>query len=104
MVDLFDYVLNQLEMAVMDGYIPGFQRLIFKSRSLNRGGGIGFYVRSGISTKIIEELSVFQDGIFESFVLSLVIQLVKLFGLFLFIGFQAVFLILIQLIQNFLIV
>jgi hypothetical protein len=39
--------------------IPGFQRLIFKSRSLNRGGGVGFYVRSGISTKIIEELSVF---------------------------------------------
>ena len=50
----------------MDEYIPGFQRLIFKSRSLSRGGGIGFYVRSGISTKIIEELSVFQDGIFES--------------------------------------
>ena len=71
MVDLFDYVLNQLEMAVMDGYIPGFQRLIFKSRSLNRGGGIGFYVRSGISTKIIEELSVFQDGIFESICIEL---------------------------------
>ena len=78
--------------------IPGFQRLIFRSRSLNRGGGVEFYVRSGISTKIIEELSVFQDGIFESFVLSLVIQLVKLFGLFLFIGFQAVFFILITLI------
>ena len=33
--------------------IPGFQRLIFKSRSLNREGRVGFYVRSGISPKII---------------------------------------------------
>ena len=70
--------------------VPGFQSLIFKSRSLNRGGGVGFYVRSGISTKIIEKLSVFQLVYLNLFVLSLVIQLVKLFGLFLFIGFQAV--------------
>ena len=47
--------------------IPGFQRLIFKSRSLNKGGGVGFYVRS----KIIEEPSVFQDGIFESICIEL---------------------------------
>ena len=51
--------------------IPGFQRLIFKSRSINRGGGVGFNVRSGISTKIIKELSVFQDGIFESICIEL---------------------------------
>ena len=51
--------------------IPGFQRLTFKSRFLNRGGGVGFYVRSGFSTKIIEELSVFQDGIFESICIEL---------------------------------
>ena len=30
-----------------------------------------FYVRSGISTKIIEELYVFQDGIFESICIEL---------------------------------
>ena len=51
--------------------IPGFQRLIFKSRSLNRGGGVRFYVRSGISTKISEKFSVFQDGIFESICIEL---------------------------------
>ena len=51
--------------------VPGFQSLIFKSRSLNRGGGVGFYVRSGISTKIIEKLSVFKDGIFESICIKL---------------------------------
>ena len=47
--------------------IPGFQRLIFKSRSLNKGGGVGFYVRS----KIIKEPSVFQDGIFKSICIEL---------------------------------
>ena len=75
--------------------VPGFQSLIFKSRSLNRGRGVGFYVRSGISTKIIEKLSVFQLVYLNLFVLSLVIQLVKLFSLFLFNGLQAVCLILI---------
>ena len=51
--------------------IPGFQRLIFKPRSLNRGGGVRFYVRSGISTKISEKFSVFQDGIFKSICIEL---------------------------------
>ena len=44
---------------------------IFFTKSLNKGGGAGFYVRSGISTKIIEELSVFQDGKFESICIEL---------------------------------
>jgi exonuclease III len=29
--------------------IPGFQPIIFKSRTQMRGGGIGFYVRNGLN-------------------------------------------------------
>jgi hypothetical protein len=32
--------------------LPGFQRIIFKNRSIGRGGGVGFYVRNGIDYKI----------------------------------------------------
>ena len=52
--------------------IPGFQSLIYKSKNQNRGGGVGFYIKSGIAVKIIDQLSVFVDGIFESLCIELI--------------------------------
>ncbi len=36
-----------------------------------RGGGVGFYIRENLSAKIIEELSPFQNKIFESITIQL---------------------------------
>jgi len=46
--------------------IPGFQPIIFKSRTQMRGGGIGFYVRNGLNVKVIDNLSPFEQKIFEA--------------------------------------
>ena len=37
--------------------IPGFQPLIFTNRKKGRGGGAGFYIRTGINYTINNELS-----------------------------------------------
>ena len=46
--------------------LPGYHELVFKSRSNARGGGVGFYIREGLNFKVIEELSLFNERIFES--------------------------------------
>jgi hypothetical protein len=48
--------------------IPGFQTFVYKTRSNMRGGGggVGFYVREGLTFKIIENLSPFEQKIFEA--------------------------------------
>ena len=51
--------------------IPGFQPLIFTNRKRGRGGGVGFYLRNGISYKVNKENSVFIDKIFESLSLDI---------------------------------
>jgi len=51
--------------------IPGFQEILFKNRIGMRGGGVGFYVRNGLNYKIIEELSPFENKIFESLTIKL---------------------------------
>jgi hypothetical protein len=51
--------------------IPGFQELIFKNREGMRGWGVGFYVRTGLNYKIIEELSPFENKILESLTIKL---------------------------------
>ena len=51
--------------------IPGFQPLIFTNRKRGRGGGVGFYIRSGINYTINNELSVFIDKTFESLTLDI---------------------------------
>jgi exonuclease III len=51
--------------------IEGFQTFVFKNRESTRGGGLGFYVRNGLRFKILEELSPFEDKIFESLTIKL---------------------------------
>jgi hypothetical protein len=46
--------------------IPGFKQLMFKRRRNMRGGGVGFFVREGLSATIIDECSPFKNKIFES--------------------------------------
>jgi hypothetical protein len=45
--------------------IPGFQTFIYKAQTNMGGGGVGFYVR-GLTFKIVENLSPFEQKIFEA--------------------------------------
>jgi exonuclease III len=51
--------------------IPGFQTFVFKNRANMRGGGVGFYVRNGLNFSILDDLSPFEDKIFESLTIKL---------------------------------
>ena len=46
--------------------IPGYQKLMFKTRNNMRGGGVGFYVRNGLHASIIEDKSPFENKIIET--------------------------------------
>ena len=46
--------------------LEGFQPLVFNCRSRGRGGGVGFFVRQGLKFKVLNELSIFSEGVFES--------------------------------------
>jgi hypothetical protein len=47
--------------------LPGFQKLVFKNRSIGRGGGVGFYIRNGLTYKVLNPpLRHFEDKVFES--------------------------------------
>lgn len=39
---------------------------VFKSRHSNRGGGVGFYIRNDINFKIREDISIFEDNLYET--------------------------------------
>ena len=51
--------------------IQGFNKLLFKKRRNMRGGGVGFYVRNGITAEIIEPLSPFENKIIEALTIRL---------------------------------
>ena len=51
--------------------IPGFQQLVYKNRSRGRGGGVGFYIRNGLTYSVNNELSVFVDKVVESLTLDI---------------------------------
>jgi len=51
--------------------IPGYQQIVFKNRLGMRGGGVGFYVKNGLNFKILNELSPFEEKIFESLTIQL---------------------------------
>ena len=47
---VFDIIALQELWSLPDPdkfFIPGYQRIIFKSRNKTRGGGVGFYVKQG---------------------------------------------------------
>ena len=46
--------------------IPGYQKIVIKTRLNSRGGGVGFYVKEGIKFSVVENLSIFNEKVFES--------------------------------------
>ena len=57
--------LNFPEHYVLDNY----HKIIHKSRVSRQGGGVGFYIKNNFNFKVLENLSVIVDGIFESLVI-----------------------------------
>ncbi len=51
--------------------IPGFQPIVCKTRANMRGGGVGFYVRDGLTFKLLDNLSPFEPKILESITIQL---------------------------------
>jgi hypothetical protein len=51
--------------------LPGFKPLIFKKRRNMRGGGVGFYIREDLNAITIDDLSPFENKIFESLTIQL---------------------------------
>ena len=51
--------------------IPGFQQLVYVNRTKGAGGGVGFYIRNGLSYKIINTQAVSQDRAFETLTLKI---------------------------------
>ena len=46
--------------------LPNYSSLVYKKRTLRRKGGVGFYISQNITFKVCEQLSLFEEGIFES--------------------------------------
>lgn len=54
-------ILNQ-DIFQLENYHP----IQFKTRTINKGGGVAFFIRKSLQFKVIEELSIFQEKMFES--------------------------------------
>lgn len=52
--------------------------LIFKQRSGGRGGGVGFYVRSDLSPKVLNNLSPYIENIFECLTIEITLSKKKI--------------------------
>ncbi len=51
--------------------IPGYQKMYLKLRTFSNGGGVGIYVKDGISSKQIDIDNSFHERIFESITIEL---------------------------------
>jgi hypothetical protein len=51
--------------------LKGFNPLVFKRRRDMRGGGVGFYIRNGLTVEVIENLSPFENKIIEALTIKL---------------------------------
>ena len=57
--------------------LPNFN-FVYKKRNKFRGGGVGFYIKQGISHKILENLSFFIEKVFECLTIELTINSKKI--------------------------
>ena len=78
----FDIISLQ-EISTIDDsstlILPGFHPLVYKSRTLCKGGGVGFYVRNDLDFKVIEEYSPFHERIIETVCIEVVFNKSKLY-------------------------
>ena len=51
--------------------LPGFQKIIHRTRKNMRGGGVGIFVRKGVNFKIRNDLEAFHQKTFENLVIEL---------------------------------
>jgi len=58
---------------IEDKQIPGF-KIFLNCRKSARGGGVGFYVRNNIDSKIVKNLTLMNERIFESIGLEIKIN------------------------------
>jgi hypothetical protein len=56
------WVVKYTDLVPLNGFNP----LIFKRRRDMRGGGVGFYIRNGLTAEIVENLSPFENKIIEA--------------------------------------
>ena len=65
----FDIIgLQELHSIINKDFfkLRGYHELINKNRVLSRGGGVGFFLSETIKYKILDEVSIFHEMIFES--------------------------------------
>ena len=51
--------------------IPGFYKIHLKLRTFSNGGGVGIYVKEGVSNKIVEVENSYREKIFESITIEM---------------------------------
>ena len=60
-------MFHQISILIYRGYSPLIFSIRNKSRlNSNSGGGVGMWIDSSYSYEVIEKLSVFEEGVFES--------------------------------------
>lgn len=64
----FDIMALQETFSIVDPNIFGLNgyNLQYRTRTIHKGGGVAFYVSTDLQVQVLEELSVFQEKIFES--------------------------------------
>jgi hypothetical protein len=56
--------------------LPGYQKIVYANRNVGRGGGVGFFVKNGVSFKTITPpFRSFVDKTFESLTIELTINM-----------------------------
>ena len=64
-----DVILLQEIWNIIDPsffHIEGYHPIIYKSRTLSQGGGVGIYIKSDYRFNILHSKSIFIDRVFES--------------------------------------
>jgi len=52
-------------------HLPGFQPIIYRCRTTSSGGGVAIYIKNGLPFKLLPNLSIFIDKLFESLFLEI---------------------------------
>lgn len=65
----FDIYALQEVYSIIDPdifHLDNYHPIQFKTRTVNKGGGVAFFISKSLKFKVIDELSIFQEKMFES--------------------------------------
>ena len=65
----FDFMCLQEVYSIMDAdfyHLENYHKIQSKTRTIHKGGGVAFYISKSYKFEILDELSIFQEKIFES--------------------------------------